>query len=50
MKIKNHRNSSRAFTLLEVMIAIGVFFLGAFAILSLVSKGPELKVEVTLVQ
>jgi len=38
MKIENHRNSSRAFTLLEVMIAIGVFFLGAFAILSLVSQ------------
>jgi hypothetical protein len=34
----NLRRSRRAFSLLEVMIAIGVFFVGAFAILSLVSQ------------
>jgi Tfp pilus assembly protein PilV len=38
MKIKPSRISLRAFTLLEVMIAIGIFFLGAFTVLSLVSQ------------
>jgi len=49
MKLKIYKNSRRAsradgarrrraFSLLEVMVAIGVFFLGAFAILSLVSQ------------
>jgi Tfp pilus assembly protein PilV len=38
MKIKNHKNLRRAFSLLEVMVAIGIFFLGAFAILTLVSQ------------
>jgi len=32
------RRSCRAFSLLEVMIAIGIFFLAVFAILSLVSQ------------
>ena len=36
MKIKNLNNS--AFTLMEVMIAIGVFCIGVFAILGLVSS------------
>ena len=31
----------RAFTLLEVMIAVGIFFLGAFAILGVISSGLE---------
>ncbi len=38
MKFQPHRNSRRAFTLLEVMIAIGIFFLGAFTILALISQ------------
>ena len=38
MKNSHHGNSRRAFTLLEVMIAIGIFFLGAFTILSLISQ------------
>jgi hypothetical protein len=41
MKFKLHptdRSGRRAFSLLEVMIAIGIFFLGSFAILSLVSQ------------
>jgi Tfp pilus assembly protein PilV len=38
MKIKFHQVSRRAFSLLEVMIAIGIFFLGSFAILSLISQ------------
>ena len=38
MKSSHQGNSRRAFTLLEVMIAIGIFFLGAFAILSLISQ------------
>src|SRR5437762_11918375 len=32
------RHSSRAFTLLEVMIACGIFFIAVFAILALVSN------------
>jgi hypothetical protein len=38
MKIKRHQNPARAFTLLEVMIAIGIFFVGSFAILTLISQ------------
>src|ERR1700742_2587175 len=38
MKTSHQGNPRRAFTLLEVMIAIGIFFLGAFAILTLVSQ------------
>jgi hypothetical protein len=37
MKLNNHRGR-RAFSLLEVMIATGIFFMGAFAVLSLVSS------------
>jgi len=38
MKLSFRQSSRRAFSLLEVMIAIGIFFVGAFAILSLVSQ------------
>jgi hypothetical protein len=38
MKIKRHSNAGRAFTLLEVMIAVGIFFVGSFAVLSLISQ------------
>ncbi len=38
MKLKFSNRTRRAFTLLEVMIAIGIFFIGTFAILSLVSS------------
>jgi len=38
MKIRRQACFGRAFSLLEVMIAIGIFFLGSFAILSLVSQ------------
>jgi hypothetical protein len=37
MKPHSHRGR-RAFSLLEVMIATGIFFMGAFAVLSLVSS------------
>jgi len=37
-EIKISANSRRAFTLLEVMIAIGLFFMAVFVILSLVSS------------
>ena len=33
-----HAAASRAFTLLEVMIAVGIFFMVAFAVLALVSQ------------
>ena len=33
--------SHQAFSLLEVMVAIGIFFLGAFAILGVISSGLE---------
>jgi hypothetical protein len=38
MKTKIKFSARRAFSLLEVMIAIGIFFLAVFAILSLVSQ------------
>jgi Tfp pilus assembly protein PilV len=38
MKIKIHPNVRGGFSLLEVMIAIGIFFIGSFAILTLVSQ------------
>lgn len=38
MKTKPRFSARRAFSLLEVMIAIGIFFLAVFAILSLVSQ------------
>ena len=38
LKIKSGAQSQRAFSLLEVMIAIGVFFMSTFVILSLVSS------------
>ena len=38
MKIPAARLNRRAFTLLEVMIAIGILFIGTFAILSLISS------------
>jgi hypothetical protein len=37
MKLTRSSTGPRAFTLLEVMIAIAIFFLGAFAILGLIS-------------
>jgi hypothetical protein len=37
MKIRNSRAENLAFTLMEVMIAIGIFFMASFAILALVS-------------
>jgi hypothetical protein len=37
MKLKFSRPGRRAFSLLEVMIAIAIFFVGAFAILGLIS-------------
>jgi len=41
MKTESKIGARRAFSLMEVMLAIGVFFLGAFAILSLVSSSLE---------
>ena len=38
MKLIRYHNSRGAFSLLEVMIAIGIFFIGSFAILNLVSQ------------
>ena len=38
MKPKSSQRRARAFTLLEVMIAIAIFFVAAFAILGLVSS------------
>jgi type II secretory pathway pseudopilin PulG len=38
MKIKSGEKSQRAFSLLEVMIAIGIFFMATFVILGLVSS------------
>jgi prepilin-type N-terminal cleavage/methylation domain-containing protein len=38
MKLKIQGNFRQAFSLLEVMIAIAIFFVGAFAILTLVSQ------------
>ena len=38
MRLALNKSSRRAFSLLEVMIAIGIFFVGSFAILSLVSQ------------
>jgi type II secretion system protein I len=34
----NHSRPGRAFTLIEVMVAMGIFFMAIFAILSLVSQ------------
>jgi len=41
MKINLPENSRNAFSLLEVMVAIGIFFLAAFAILGVISSGLE---------
>src|ERR1044071_5556406 len=42
MKIQFHNKPARrAFSLLEVMVAIGIFFLGVFAILGVISSGLE---------
>ena len=41
MNLKLHRGRRRAFSLLEVMIDTGIFFMGAFAVLSLVSNSLE---------
>jgi len=42
MKTHLHRrHGQQAFSLLEVMIATGIFFMGAFAVLSLVSNSLE---------
>src|SRR5271168_86440 len=38
MRLPLPKSSRRAFSLLEVMIAIGIFFVGSFAILSLISQ------------
>lgn len=38
MKLTLRHPARRAFSLLEVMIAVGIFFIGAFAILTLVSE------------
>ena len=38
LEIRNSPRSRRAFSLLEVMIAIGIFFMSTFVILSLVSS------------
>jgi hypothetical protein len=38
MKLKLHEPGTVAFTLMEVMIAIGIFFMASFAILALVSQ------------
>jgi hypothetical protein len=38
MKIQPPHSARRAFSLLEVMIAVGIFFVGAFSILTLVSE------------
>ena len=38
MKIKLYQQMRRGFTLLEVMIAIGIFFIGSFGILQVVSQ------------
>jgi prepilin-type N-terminal cleavage/methylation domain-containing protein len=38
MKLKNSIAARRAFTLLEVMIAIAIFFVASFAILGLISS------------
>jgi len=38
MKPPLRHHSRRAFSLLEVMIAVGIFFVGAFAVLTLVSE------------
>jgi hypothetical protein len=40
-RIKSGANGRRAFTLLEVMIASGIFFMAVFVILSLVSSSLE---------
>ena len=36
--VRAEKRGCRAFSLLEVMIAIGIFFMAVFAILSLVSQ------------
>ena len=41
MKTDFQKNPRRAFSLLEVMVAIGILFLGVFAILGVVSGGLE---------
>jgi Tfp pilus assembly protein PilV len=41
MALNNFAASRRAFSLLEVMIAVGVFFMAVFAILGLVSSSLE---------
>jgi prepilin-type N-terminal cleavage/methylation domain-containing protein len=42
MKIEiNNHSSPRAFSLIEVMVAIAIFFIGTFAILGLISSGLE---------
>jgi Tfp pilus assembly protein PilV len=41
MKIKTGADGRRAFSLLEVMIAIGIFFMAVFVILALVSSSLE---------
>jgi type II secretory pathway pseudopilin PulG len=38
MRLTSRKDLRRAFSLLEVMIAIGIFFIGSFAILTLVSQ------------
>lgn len=39
MKTKLHRHESTAFTILEVMIALSIFFMCVFAILGVVMRG-----------
>ncbi|HEU6447751.1 MAG TPA: hypothetical protein VFV23_04865 [Verrucomicrobiae bacterium] len=41
MKINLLKKSRRAFSLLEVMVAVGIFFMGVFAILGVISSGLE---------
>jgi len=41
MKLPPSQPQSRAFSLLEVMVAIAIFFVGAFAILGLISSSLE---------
>jgi type II secretory pathway pseudopilin PulG len=41
MEIKTGANSRQAFSLLEVMVAIGIFFMAVFVILALVSSSLE---------